>query len=108
MTVKTERLITLFGGGGFVGRYAAQALFKAGARVRIAAREPRRAFFLKPLCRLRQIQFARVDLADRQAVAAAAEGADAVVNLVGIIKGDFEAVHIARARAVPEAAAAAG
>ena len=36
MTVKTDRLITLFGGGGFVGRYVAQALFKAGARVRIA------------------------------------------------------------------------
>ena len=40
MTVKTDRLVTLFGGGGFLGRYVAQALFKAGARVRIAEREP--------------------------------------------------------------------
>ncbi|HEV2816417.1 MAG TPA: complex I NDUFA9 subunit family protein [Allosphingosinicella sp.] len=108
MTVKTERLIALFGGGGFIGRYAAQALFRAGARVRIAEREPRRAFFLKPLCGLGQIQFARVDLADRAAVAAAVAGADAVVNLVGILKGDFEKVHVAGARHIAEAAAAAG
>jgi len=107
MTVKSERLITLFGGGGFIGRYAAQALFKAGARVRIAEREPRRAFFLKPLCGLGQIQFARVDLADRAAVAAAVQGADAVVNLVGILKGDFHKVHVEGARAIAEAAAAA-
>ena len=107
MTVKSERLITLFGGGGFIGRYAAQALFKAGARVRIAGREPRRAFFLKPLCGLGQIQFARVDLADRAAVAAAVQGADAVVNLVGILKGDFHKVHVEGARNIAEAAAAA-
>ncbi len=108
MTVKTDRLITLFGGGGFVGRYVAQALFKAGARVRIAEREPRRAFFLKPLCGLGQIQFLRADLADKGAVAAAVHGADAVVNLVGILKGNFQAAHVTGARNVAEAAAAAG
>jgi len=107
MTVKTERLIVLFGGGGFVGRYAAQALFKAGARVRIAEREPRRAFFLKPLCGLGQIQFARVDLGDEAAVAAAVAGADAVVNLVGILEGRFDKVHVEGARNVAVAAAAA-
>ena len=53
MTVKTDRLVTLFGGGGFVGRYVAQALFKAGVRVRIAEREPRRAFFLQAALRPR-------------------------------------------------------
>jgi len=108
MTVKTDRLITLFGGGGFVGRYVAQALFKAGARVRIAEREPRRAFFLKPLCGLGQIQFVRADLGDKGALAAACQGADAVVNLVGILKGDFQAVHVDGARNLAEAAAAAG
>lgn len=108
MTAKTDRLITLFGGGGFVGRYVAQALFKAGARVRIAEREPRRAFFLKPLCGLGQIQFVRADVADFGAVAAAAHGADAVVNLVGILKGDFHAIHVQGARNVAEAAAKAG
>ncbi|MEA3028860.1 MAG: hypothetical protein QOG13_185 [Sphingomonadales bacterium] len=108
MTVKTERLVTLFGGGGFVGRCVAQALFKAGARVRIAERRPRRAFFLKPLCGLGQIQFVRADVADAGAVAAAADGADAIVNLVGILKGDFDRVHVAGARNVAVAAAAAG
>ncbi len=108
MTVKTERLITLFGGGGFVGRYVAQALFKAGARVRIAQRRPKRAFSLKPLCGLGQIQFLRVDLADAERVAAAVAGADAVVNLVGILKGDFRRVHVEGARRIAEAAAAAG
>lgn len=108
MAVKTDRLITLFGGGGFIGRYAAQALFKAGCRVRIAERAPQRAFSLKPLAALGQIQFARVDLADRDAVAAACHGADAAVNLVGILKGDFRKVHVEGARNIAEAAAAAG
>ncbi|HKR24239.1 MAG TPA: complex I NDUFA9 subunit family protein [Allosphingosinicella sp.] len=108
MTVKTERLITLFGGGGFVGRYVAQALFKAGARVRIAQREPKRAFFLKPLCGLGQIQFVRADLTDGESVARAVRGADAAVNLVGILKGDFHEIHVEGARRVAEAAAAAG
>ncbi|HST35584.1 MAG TPA: complex I NDUFA9 subunit family protein [Allosphingosinicella sp.] len=108
MTVKTDRLITLFGGGGFIGRYAAQALLKAGARVRIAEREPRRAFSLKPLAGLGQIQFVRADLADKDAVAAACHGADAVVNLVGILKGNFQKVHVEGARNIAEAAAAAG
>jgi NAD(P)-dependent dehydrogenase (short-subunit alcohol dehydrogenase family) len=98
MAVKTDRLITLFGGGGFIGRYAAQALFKAGCRVRIAEREPRRAFSLKPLAALGQIQFVRVDLSDKAAVAAACHGADAVVNLVGILKGKFHKVHVEGAR----------
>jgi NADH dehydrogenase len=108
MTAKTDRLITLIGGGGFVGRYVAQALFRAGARVRIAEREPKRAFSLKPLCGLGQIQFAAVDIADGRGVAAAVQGADAVINLVGILKGRFQAVHVDGARHVAEAAAAAG
>ena len=108
MTVKTDRLVTLFGGGGFVGRYVAQALFRAGARVRIAEREPRRAFFLKPLCGLGQIQFVRADVTVAGDAARAVDGADAVVNLVGILKGDFEKVHVGGARNVAAAAAAAG
>jgi NADH dehydrogenase len=108
MTVKTDRLVTLFGGGGFVGRYVAQTLFRAGARVRIADRAPKRAYFLKTLCGLGQIQFVRADIGDGGQVAAAVDGADAVVNLVGILKGDFDAVHLAGARRIAEAAAAAG
>lgn len=108
MTVKTDRLVTLFGGGGFIGRYVAQALFRAGARVRIAEREPRRAFFLRPLTGLGQIQFLRVDVTRADQVAAAVAGADAAINLVGILKGNFQAVHVDGAGNVAAAAAALG
>ncbi|MDB5711569.1 MAG: complex subunit family protein, partial [Sphingomonas bacterium] len=50
-----DRLVILIGGGGFLGRYVAQELLKAGARVRIAQRDPREALFLKPLGGLGQI-----------------------------------------------------
>jgi NADH dehydrogenase len=103
-----DRLVTLFGGGGFLGRYVAQALFKTGARVRIVQRDPRKAFFLKPLARLGQIQFVSGDLRDAARVRAATAGSDAVVNLVGVLKGDFEGVHVQGARNIAEAAAAAG
>lgn len=103
-----DRVVTLFGGGGFLGRYAVQALARTGARLRIVQRDPRRAFFLKPLAAVGQIQFAAADLGDPDRVRAAAAGSDAVVNLVGILKGDFQAVHVAGARNIAEAAAAAG
>ena len=106
MTVKTDRLVTLFGGGGFIGRYVVQELFKAGARVRIAEREPRRAYSLRPLGGLGQIQFLRVDIGKLEEVGAAVAGAEAVINLVGILKGNFHAVHIEGARNVALAAAA--
>jgi len=108
MTVKTDRLVTLFGGGGLIGRYVAQALFKAGARVRIAEREPRDAYFLRPLTGLGMIQFLRADVTRPAEVAAAVDGADAVINLVGILKGRFQAVHVDGARNVAEASAATG
>jgi len=107
MAAKTDRLVTLFGGGGFVGRYVAQALLAAGARVRIAQREPRHAYFIRPLGGLGQVQFVRADVTDAASVAAAAAGSNAVVNLVGTLKGRFEAIHVAGARNVAVAAAAA-
>src|SRR3954451_12177682 len=103
-----DRLVTLFGGGGFVGRYVAQALFRAGARVRIAQRNPGAAYFLKPLASLGQDQFVAVDVRDPARVRAAVRGSDAVVNLVGVLKGDFQAMHVDAARTVAEAASAEG
>ncbi len=103
-----DRVVTLFGGGGFLGRYAAQALLRTGARVRIAQRDPRSAFFLKPLAAVGQIQFAAVDLGDAGAVREAVRASDLVVNLIGILKGDFDRVHVAGARNIAEAAASAG
>jgi uncharacterized protein YbjT (DUF2867 family) len=103
-----DRVVTLFGGGGFLGRYTAQALFRTGARVRVAQRNPRGANFLHPLAAVGQLQLLPVDIRDPAAVSAAVRGSDAVINLVGILKGDFDAIHVAGARNVAQAAAAAG
>ena len=108
MVQKTDRLVTLFGGGGFVGRYVAQHIYKTGARVRVAQFDARKAFFLKPLGNLGQTQFAAVDIRNRDQVAQAIKGSEAVVNLVGVLKGDFEGLHVRGARNVAEAAAEAG
>jgi NADH dehydrogenase len=108
MAQKTDRLVTLFGGGGFIGRYVAQSLYRAGVRVRIAQTEPRRAWFLKPLGALGQTQFVKADIRDPEQVERAVSGSDAVVNLVGILKGAFLPIHVDGARNVAEAAARAG
>ncbi len=103
-----NQLITLFGGGGFVGRYVVQELLRAGARVRITQRDPRQALFLKTQGGLGQTQFVATDLLRPDTVARAIAGSDGVVNLVGILAGDFDKVHVTGARNVAEAAAAAG
>ena len=103
-----DRLITLIGGGGFVGRYVAQALLAQGARVRIAQRDPRRALFLKPLGDLGQIQFVAADVRRAESIGRAVQGSDGVVNLVGILRGDFPAFQRDGARHVAAAAAQAG
>jgi NADH dehydrogenase len=103
-----DRVVTLFGGGGFLGRYVAQALFKTGARVRIVQRNPREAFFLQPLSKLGQLQFVSGDIRDAARVREVVKGSDAVVNLVGVLKGDFDGIHVGGARNIAEAAAEAG
>jgi uncharacterized protein YbjT (DUF2867 family) len=108
MVKKLDRLVTLFGGGGFLGRYVAQAFYRTGVRVRIAQRDPGQAFFLKPLGGLGQTQFLGCDIRKPDQVAAAVRDSDAVVNLVGIFKGDIYGVHVDGARNVAEAAASAG
>ncbi|MDH7972130.1 complex I NDUFA9 subunit family protein [Sphingomonas sp. AR_OL41] len=103
-----NKLVTLIGGGGFLGRYVAQDLLAAGARVRIAQRDPRAALFLKPQGGLGQTQFVAVDVRKPESIARAVAGADAVVNLVGILKGDFSAIQAEGAKTVAEVAASAG
>ncbi|NEM46777.1 MAG: complex I NDUFA9 subunit family protein, partial [Xanthomonas perforans] len=76
----------------------AQALLRAGARVRIAQRDPRGAFFLKPQGGLGQTQFIAADVSRPETIARAVAGADAVVNLVGVLAGDFQRYHVEGAR----------
>ena len=101
------QLITVLGGGGFLGRYVVQRLLARGARVRIAQRDPRAATFLKPLGGLGQTQFVAADVRDAASVARAVQGSDAVINLVGAFD-DMHAVQADGAGHVAAAAKAAG
>ena len=108
----TQRVVTVFGGSGFVGRHLVWRLAKQGWIVRVAVRRPSQAGFLKPLGEIGQITPLRAPVQDPVAVAAAMAGADAAVNLVGILyergKQTFAGVHARGAQTVAEAAAAAG
>ncbi|NIJ09526.1 NADH dehydrogenase [Sphingomonas vulcanisoli] len=103
-----DQVVTVFGGGGFLGRYVAQEVLKAGARLRVAERDPRDAWFVKPLGGLGQTQFIAADVTKPESVAKAVAGATSVINLVGILAGDFDKVHIEGAKNVAEAARTAG
>ncbi|WP_428628101.1 complex I NDUFA9 subunit family protein [Sphingopyxis sp.] len=101
------QLITVLGGGGFVGRYVVQRLLARGVRVRIAQRTPRAATFLKPLGGLGQTQFVTADVRDPASIARAVKGSDAVINLVGAFD-NMQAVQADGAGHVAAAAKAAG
>lgn len=101
------RLITVVGGGGFVGRHVVQRLLARGARVRIAQPVPRKAVYLKPLGGLGQTQFVAADVRDAASVERAVQGSDAVINLAGSF-ADMTAVQADGAGHVATAAAAAG
>lgn len=103
-----DKLVTVIGGGGFAGRYVAQALLKAGARIRVAQRDPREAFFLKPLGGLGQTQLVAADVRRPDTLARAIAGSDAVVNLAGVFGTTMQAVNADGAGNVARAAAAAG
>ncbi|HEU4956399.1 MAG TPA: complex I NDUFA9 subunit family protein [Sphingomicrobium sp.] len=104
----TPPLVTIFGGGGFIGRYVCETLLKAGARIRVAERHPRRAWFLQPLGGVGQVSAIAADLQRPASFAAAVDGADAVINLVGVFKGNLDEVHVEGAGKLAAAAKAAG
>lgn len=102
------KIVTLLGGSGFLGKHVVQELFARGARVRVASRNPDKAWSIKPLSNLGQIQFARVDVSKLDSLARVLEGSDAVVNLVGAFTGNLDAVQGAGAGRIAAAAKAAG
>ena len=105
-------LVTVFGGSGFVGSQVVHALARRGWRIRIACRRPDRAYKLQTSGSVGQIQAIRCDVTDAAQVAEAVRGADAVINLVGILYESgartFEALHVGASRKIAEACAAAG
>ena len=103
---------TVFGGSGFVGRYTVGEFARRGYRVRVAVRRPDRALFLRPMGDVGQITPMAANIRDDASVAAAVEGADTVINLVGVLyeagRQRFHAVHAEGAGRIAQAAAAAG
>jgi NADH dehydrogenase len=104
----TPPIVTVFGGGGFVGRYVCEALLKAGVRVRVAERDPRKAFYLQPLGGVGQVSAVVADLRKPSSIELAVQGADAVINLVGVFGGDLDKIHVEGAGKAAAAAKAAG
>ena len=103
-----NRIVTVFGGGGFIGRYVCEELFDEEVRVRVACREPRLAHFIQPLATVGQWGIVRADITNAASVREAVRDASAVINLVGIFKGALHGVHVEGARTVAEAARDAG
>ncbi len=107
-----QGLVTVFGGSGFVGSQVVRQLAKAGHRVRVAVRQPNLAYRMRMLGDVGQIQVVQANVRNAASVTRALEGAEACVNLVGLLwesgRQKFQAVHVMGAKTVAERAKAAG
>lgn len=106
------RLVTIYGGSGFLGRHIARRMAKAGWRVRVAVRRPHEAGFVRTYGTVGQVEPVLCNIRDDASVAAAMAGADAVVNCIGILaengRNSFDAVQAEGASRVARLAAAEG
>ncbi|MCK0150101.1 complex I NDUFA9 subunit family protein [Marivita sp. S6314] len=107
-----SKLVTIYGGSGFIGRYIARRMAKDGWRVRVAVRRPNEAIFVKPYGVVGQVEPILCNIRDDASVLAAMQGADAVVNCVGILaeagKNTFDAIQADGAERVARLAASQG
>jgi len=112
ITLNNRALVTIYGGSGFIGRHVVRAIAKTGARMRVAVRRPELAGHLQPLGGVGQINAVQANVRFPDSLLAAAQGADAVINLVGILfpsgKQTFTSVMDEGARHVAEAARETG
>lgn len=112
MRLTMSKLVTIYGGSGFVGRYIARRMAKAGWRVRVAVRRPNEAIFVKPYGVVGQVEPVLCNIRDDSSVRQVMAGADAVVNCVGILAEDgknrFDAVQAEGAERVAMIAADEG
>ncbi|MCB1445430.1 MAG: complex I NDUFA9 subunit family protein [Rhizobiaceae bacterium] len=106
------KLVTVFGGSGFLGRHIVRVLARRGYRIRVAVRRPDLAFHLQPLGNVGQIALLQANLRYRNSVDAAVRGSDHVINCVGLMhetgRNTFDAVQDFGARAIAEACRNAG
>jgi uncharacterized protein YbjT (DUF2867 family) len=109
---RTNQLVTVFGGSGFLGRHVVRALAQRGWRVRVAVRRPELAFHLQPLGKVGQIHAVQANLRYPDSVAHALRDAAAAVNLVGILQEQgaqrFDAIQHLGAQTVAKAVQEAG
>ncbi|MDZ4134263.1 MAG: complex I NDUFA9 subunit family protein [Paracoccaceae bacterium] len=107
-----SKLVTIYGGSGFVGRYIARRMARAGWRVRVAVRRPNEALYVKPYGVVGQVEPVLCNIRDDASVRAVMLGADAVINCVGILnavgKNTFDAVQSDGAGRVARIAAQQG
>jgi uncharacterized protein YbjT (DUF2867 family) len=110
--METRSVAAVIGGSGFLGRYIVKRLAAAGHIVRVAVRDPEAALFLKPMGRVGQVVPLYANVTQEGTLARAVEGADIVVNLVGILaeraSGDFDRVQAEGAGSVARLSAALG
>ena len=99
--------VTLFGGSGFIGQYAARSLVQAGYRVKIAVRRPQLAGHIRMAGSPGWIDIVQTNVMNKASVQRAVEGSDVCVNLVGILfehrKQKFESIHVTGIRHIAEA-----
>ena len=107
-----QKLVTVFGGSGFVGRYVVRALAKDGWRIRVAVRNTNVAHELPVMGDVGQIELLQANIRYPDSVARTLDGASAVVNLVGVLyesgRQGFEALHSAAAKSLAGQAAGLG
>lgn len=107
-----SKLVTIYGGSGFVGRHIAQRMAQQGWRVRVAVRRPNEALFVRPFGVVGQVEPVLCNIRNEASVRAVMHGADAVVNCVGILNGvgknSFDAVQAEGAGTIARVAAALG
>ncbi len=107
-----SKLVTIYGGSGFVGRHIAQRMAKLGWRVRVAVRRPNEAMHVKPYGTVGQVEPVFCNIRDDASVASVMQGADAVVNCVGILtlsgRNTFDAVQHEGAERIARLAKDAG
>lgn len=109
---QNPKLITVFGGSGFVGRHVVEALTQRGYRVRVATRRPERDYYMLQIGEVGQTQMLKTNVRNRESVARALIGADGAVFLPGVLysvgKNNFTNVHVIGAQNVAELAKSAG
>jgi uncharacterized protein YbjT (DUF2867 family) len=107
----SNKIVTVFGGSGFIGRHLVQRLVAGGAIVRVAVRDPEDARYLKTMGEVGAVVPVAADITDLETTRAAVAGADGVVNLVGRLAGnkaDFQKLHVDGAANLALLAAEAG